>query len=354
MTSSEKHPDRSVESPPTATSGPTTGRRPRRFSWRGFTSLLLSGTFLAMCVSGTMLFLSPRGRVANWTNWSLVGLGKHDWSAVHMNNSLLFAAAVALHLTLNWSVFLRYIKHKAVAGVNLKRELALAAAVTMVGVAGPVAGVLPFRHLVALNEQVKDYWERWSDPAPLPHAEEMQLGELAASVNLTYEQLAGALREGGYEVMGPQQTIGDLARPRHLAPSDVFALVRQRFPDSHGWGRIGTRGAGAGHPQGTGMGARLGGGSGLATGMAPDLRGVTIAALAHEVRLTPDEVVAALVADGWTVDSPSMTLGQLSDQTRTSPADVIQSIRRRFPDARGWGRLLYGGGGKGGPGGFGR
>jgi hypothetical protein len=296
-----------------------------------------------------MLFMSPRGRVANWTEWSLVGLGKHDWSAVHMSNSLLFVAVAVLHLVLNWSVFLRYIKSKAVAGVNLKRELALAVAVAVACVIGPIAGVPPFRELVALNERIKDYWEQQSDPAPLPHAEELQLSELATSVNLTLEQLAAALREGGYEVVGPQQTIGQLAQQRNVAPSEVFAAVRQQFPDSHGWGRVGAQSVG--NQRAMDMGAGKGAGPGKSAGAAPDLRELTIAALARGVNLTPEEVLVALSACGWTVDSPDMTLGQLSERVQVSPTEIVQEVRRMFPDTRGWGRLLGGGGGKGG---FGR
>ncbi len=339
-------PDSPPTNPPAASPA---SRTRRRFSWRGFTSLLLSCTFLAMCFSGAMLFLSPRGRVANWTEWSLVGLGKHDWSAVHMSNSLLFVSVAALHLALNWSVFLRYLKSRTVAGVNLKRELALAVAVAVACVVGPIAGVPPFRELVVLNERIKDYWERQSEPAPVPHAEELQLSELATSVNLTYEQLADALREEGYEVVGTQQTIGDLARQRNLAPSDVFEVVRQRYPESHGWGRVGAQAGGGKGPPGRGPGS--GSGQGKAWSMPGDLSELTIAALARGVNLTPEEVLVALTACGWTVDSPEVTLGELSERVQVSPSEIVQQVRRMFPDTRGWGRLLGGGGGKGG---FGR
>ena len=36
---------------------------------RAFTSILIGWAFLALPMSGTILFLSPPGRVANWNDW---------------------------------------------------------------------------------------------------------------------------------------------------------------------------------------------------------------------------------------------------------------------------------------------
>jgi len=49
------------------------------FNWRGFTSLLLAAGFLILAGSGLVLYASPRGRVANWTDWEVLGLTKHEW-----------------------------------------------------------------------------------------------------------------------------------------------------------------------------------------------------------------------------------------------------------------------------------
>jgi hypothetical protein len=52
---------------------------------KGLTSLAMACLFLIVSFSGIILYMTPQGRVANWTNWTLLGLGKHDWSAVHIN-----------------------------------------------------------------------------------------------------------------------------------------------------------------------------------------------------------------------------------------------------------------------------
>ena len=52
--------------------------RERRFNWRGFASLATGFAFLIMIVSGVVLYVAPRGRVANWTDWTVMGLGKEE------------------------------------------------------------------------------------------------------------------------------------------------------------------------------------------------------------------------------------------------------------------------------------
>jgi len=62
----------------------------QRFSFKTFTSFLLVLTSFSLVFSGVILFLSPRGRVAHWTDWALMGLGKEEWGAVHILMAIVF------------------------------------------------------------------------------------------------------------------------------------------------------------------------------------------------------------------------------------------------------------------------
>ena len=55
-----------------------------RFAWRSMTSVLIAASFLILVLSGVLLFVSPPGRIANWTNWTILGLRKHDWIGLHV------------------------------------------------------------------------------------------------------------------------------------------------------------------------------------------------------------------------------------------------------------------------------
>jgi hypothetical protein len=346
----------------------------RRFSLRGFTSLLLSFSFLAMCLSGAMLFLTPRGRTANWTDWSLIGLDKHQWGSVHVNNSVVFVAIAVLHLVLNWSVFMRYIKKKAATGLNLKKEMALAAVLAAVVVVGPISSIPPFSTLMAVNEDIKNYWDQTAQQPPVPHAEELTLAELAKTIKLSVEQVSTALKDEGYDVEDAEQTIGEIGQQKGVAPSAVFDVIRERHPTSRGWGRVngqaggghgpsaggsGNAGSGNGTDHGSPGGKRSGAagngrqgggpgkgrGQGAASGTATDVRQLTVNDVSAAVGLTIDEVLAALIDAGFDPKDETTTLGQLSDQQSTSPQDVLDAIHDRFPDTRGWGRITGGRGG---------
>lgn len=271
----------------------------RRFSLRAFTSMLLAGSFAVLCTSGVVLFLTPRGRTANWTGWTMLGLDKQEWSSLHVNNSILFIVIAATHLVLNWPVLLRYLRNKKLARMDKKAELAVALSIAIVCVAGPIFGVPPFSSLMSLNEDVKNYWEQDTASAsfqaqpPVPHAEELTLAELGEYIQLTPEQITLALMSEDYEVDELSQTLGQIAKQNQSTPSELFAAIRNQYPETRGWGRIGIRpteqseggeangafvpgregkedahgpGFGRGQGRGMGMGRGLGPGGGMGQG----------------------------------------------------------------------------------------
>ncbi len=278
MTAQDQEFTDSPETTPPAerTAEPPPAKR-RSFSMRGFASLLLTLSFLVMAVSGTMLFLTPRGRVAHWTDWTLLGLGKDQWGAVHIMNSILFVLIAGLHLYLNWSLFLGYLKKKAVAGLHMKRELAVAAAVAILMVVGAIASIPPFSSIMALNDEIKDYWEVRAAQAPAPHAEELTLVEFAGHINLSLGELTKALQEEGFTVDDSGLTVGEVGRQKGVAPNDVLTAIQKHHPEA-GANR-GEKGPGWGRGQGFGRGMGAGGcseddssndrGSGTATSREP-------------------------------------------------------------------------------------
>lgn len=225
-----------------------------RFQLRGFTSLLLTLLFLALSFSGVILYFTPRGRMANWTGWTMLGLEKQGWQAVHINIALLFLIAAGLHLFLNWGLFWGYIK-------KMKLEMLVSIVIAGGMLVGTIKGVSPFGALMTLNEQIKDYWEREPVTAPMPHAEELNLGQLAAKMGLSVEQVSDALKQEGIVVENDTTTIAQLAEKNRLTPSDVYAAVKKHFPEAQqpGQGRGEGKGGGLGpgKGQGRGMGKKM-------------------------------------------------------------------------------------------------
>ena len=54
----------------------------RSLSGRGLVSVLTLTSFLVLAFTGCILFVTPPGRVANWTGWTMLGLTKHEWGAL--------------------------------------------------------------------------------------------------------------------------------------------------------------------------------------------------------------------------------------------------------------------------------
>lgn len=299
----------------------------RKFSSKGFTSLLLAWGFVLLSFSGCILFVTPRGRDANWTDWSLLGLGKEGWSAVHINLSILFLVFAVVHLVLNWKIFWNYIKHRTIPGLNLKRELGAATAVTLLVVVGTICSLPPFSTVVGWNEDIKDYWSNRSAQAPVAHAEELKLIQFANTVQLVPEEVMSALAEEGYEVRDGEITMGELAEQKGIAPKDILEQIRELFPK-----------AAANTNRG------FGGGGGR-------LRDLTVAQLADRMGISVAEISGVLTEQGYDISDDTITMHEIAEQQGVSAREIIADIQEHFPDVA----MPFGqGAGRGAGQGFGR
>jgi len=250
-------------------------KRSPRFRWQGFASLVLFGLFVAMAVSGTVLYLSPRGRTANWLNWRIWGLGKEDWATLHICVTTAFLVFGLWHLFLNWRMFWGYIRRGILGLPQLRLELFAAVLVTAAVVYGGVRLPQPFGLLAAGRDYFRDSWERQA-AAPVPHAEELPLGQLGRWVGMTGQEIAQIVAEAGVAEVSPRMTLGQLADRLGVAPKDAFAWLQEHVPELRdaSWDQIptmvpagGERGSTGEHPGGRGMGGGLGPGMGGGRGM---------------------------------------------------------------------------------------
>ena len=202
-----------------------------KFHKKGFTSLLLFFGFLALIVSGAVLFSSPKGRVAHWTNWTMLGLDKDCWGSIHVNISVLILVASGFHLYFNWKRFWGYVKKNSRWALNLKMELAATASIAALIVLGAVLVVPPFSSIMELNSDIQAYWERTSPRAPAPHAEDFRLTRLAKTIGLPVEKIVAVLRQEGFDVKDRSMTVRQIAESRGVAPSDVYEAITKHFKE---------------------------------------------------------------------------------------------------------------------------
>ena len=197
-----------------------------QFSGRALASILSSIAFLGMCVTGVILFIVPRGRVANWTGWTLFGLSKDQWQGLHIWLGIVFVVAVLVHLIYNWRPLLSYFKGRVSRTPAWRWEWVLSLLICGVITACTLADIKPFSSLLAWSEAITDSWEQDERRAPVPHAELLTLTELAGySDNVTVETIITNLQAEDVTVESPEQVTGELAQAHNMTPDALYAIA---------------------------------------------------------------------------------------------------------------------------------
>lgn len=198
------------------------------FRLRAFTTLLVVLGFAALLLSGGVLFLSPPGRIANWTQWQILGLTKRAWSDLHITFSALFLIAGVVHLAFNWRPLLQHLGARLAGRSGFRPEWVLALLVAGGVFAATRAQVPPVSSLIAWSERLRASWDDSGDRAPIPHAELLTLGELASQAGVTAEVAVRRLEAGGVRdasLTAQVQAIADAAR---VTPARIYDLIRAR------------------------------------------------------------------------------------------------------------------------------
>jgi len=190
----------------------------KRFNTRAFTSIYLVTSGLFITLTGIILYLAPPGRVAHWVEWRLLGMTKEQWQAVHTIFAFLFVLAAILHLYFNWKIFWGYLKERVRGGIHLKKEIAAASVLTLAIFALTLAEAPPFSSVVAYGEYLTQSWSSAETEPPVPHAEELTLGEYATGAGLDPMRAAERLTAAGLSGIDTAATMGELAEANGTTP----------------------------------------------------------------------------------------------------------------------------------------
>ena len=132
----------------------------RGFKWRGLATFLLTLGMLVEIVSGIILYITPPGRFAYWTNWTLWGLSKGDWRAVHTIFGYLLLIIIGMHLYFNWRIIVHFFWNKVRSTFNLKWEFAVSALIIVFIFAGTLWYIPPFSTIMDFGARAKQSWEK--------------------------------------------------------------------------------------------------------------------------------------------------------------------------------------------------
>ncbi|MBK9139658.1 MAG: DUF4405 domain-containing protein [Verrucomicrobia bacterium] len=276
----------------------------RRFQWRALTSVLIAGSFVILVVTGIVLFAAPPGRIANWTNWNILGLRKTEWAGLHIWFSTLFLLVTIFHVAFNWRPMVSYFKDRLSRRIGFRWEWAVALLIVAGVFAGTRLAVPPFSTLLAWNEDLKQSWDSPADRAPIPHAELLTLRELAEKAGVPVETAVARLEARGVKGFAQGTVVEKIAAGAGLSAQRVYEIIVAS----------GDRGSGQGLGRG-GQGA--GGGPGRKT----------LEQFCTDESLALDKVLARLAARGITANG-SQTLREIAVSAGFArPSELLELIR---------------------------
>ena len=193
-----------------------------KFSWRGWTTFVVTVSFIVDTVSGVILYIAPPGRIANWTNWTIWGLDKEEWAAIHTIFGYLLLVIVGIHLYYNWKMFINFLWSKMQKALNMKRELVWATVVSLIVFLGTLWNIPPFGSIMDLGDYFKESWEETKADIPIAHAELLSLEDFAVKIQVPVEQVLSSLKANEYKVNNIQQTLGEIAKINRTSPDKLY------------------------------------------------------------------------------------------------------------------------------------
>jgi len=214
------------------------------FRMRAFVSVGLVLFFVSAGLTGAVLFVTPPGRVANWTGWRLWGLTKQEWIAVHIASTAAFLVLSVVHVVLNWRPLVGYFRSRVTRRAAVRPEWVAAAVVWAAVLAGTYWGVRPFSDLLAWNTRLKNSWAPGETGPPVAHAELMSLAEVAEAAGVEAAACVARLEAAGVKVPSVEVNFGALAAEHGMTPEALYRLA------------VGGQGGGGGGGRGRGPGGR--------------------------------------------------------------------------------------------------
>ncbi|MBU1927641.1 DUF4405 domain-containing protein [bacterium] len=212
-------------------------------SFRRVISLTITFSFLIMTYTGIVLFIAPKGRVANWTNWELFGLDKTQYSNLHATFMLLFILGVCFHIYLNWSPLMNYFKNKSREFSLLTKEFLFAFFLNLFFVLGVLYYWVGFEQFLDFQDNMKASWEKKAQRAPYGHAELSSLKEFAKTTGQDAPTLMKELRAKNIQGVSLETTIENIAKENGKSPFEIFELMNMQkktstLKEGGGYGKL--------------------------------------------------------------------------------------------------------------------
>lgn len=196
---------------------------------RPFVSWIITWSFLVMTWTGIVLFIVPKGRVANWIEWELMGLTKDDYTALHVTFMVVFVLGVVIHIILNWKLLVHYLKNRRKDPKAGPKILISTFIISLIVGWGTLADIPPFSSFLQWQEEIKTSWEDPKTEPPYGHAELSTLAKLASRMGWDKDKTMAAFKDAGFTLTNPQATLDELAKENSSTPQAIFDAISKKL-----------------------------------------------------------------------------------------------------------------------------
>lgn len=282
----------------------------KRFHYRSLVSFLLFFSIVLLLITGTVIFISPPGRVAHWQHWTLLGFDKDQWQAQHTIFSYLFIIISVFHIfLLNWRIFWSYVKLKTRDGFRKKREFFVATALILMVFLGTSFEMPPFSSFTELGETIKHSWEEEQSKAPMPHTEDFTLNEISTNyLDIDVEEVVKKLEAKGILIREESQTLKEIAVENGISPADIYSILVPGSQQKSGGGEYSRGGSGRQNSSGRGYGR------------------MTVEDIADDLNVDADEIIKRLKKNNIEV-RPGQTIRDIAEEYDLHPSEIAGMTR---------------------------
>ncbi len=263
------------------------------------TSLL---SFLITLFTSVVLYITPHGRVAYWSDWTFLGLSKTQWGDIHITVGLLFCIVSLLHIFLNWKPITAYLKNRAREMVVLTTPMVFSMILVIAVTAGTLLHIQPMQAVLDFGESIKEKQTATLGNPPYGHAELSPLRVFCAHMGFDLAESLDTLKKAGYtKKLNASAKLVDIAHANGVTPQHVYLALRNAFSGDDIFRALPPKA-----PEGTGK--------------------LTLQTLGSAYSLPMEEMIGRLSKAGLEA-TPEMTLKQIAQKHNTSPKKVYEILR---------------------------
>lgn len=204
---------------------------------RKWIDLFLFYSTVMIIVSGIVLYIMPHGRVAYFTGWTFLGLGKDAWDNLHVVFGILMVIVAVWHIVVNWKVLKKYL---------IAKESLFSLLIVVFIIFGTVNNLQPFKAVSDFEEYVKSLWPQNKYQIPIAHGELLTLNDFCKKLGINETEALKTLKMNGISAE-LDETLKEIAQKNNKTPVEIYQMiknskkeqtVKQTFMPGSGIGRM--------------------------------------------------------------------------------------------------------------------